>query len=79
MDKPQQNMAVRLDCQVASIELNIEEVNGLLNGDVITLQKVLPPVVDLLYNGRIIAKGQLVNLDGHLGMKINHIFTQISN
>ena len=46
---------------------------------VITLQKVLPPVVDLLYNGRIIAKGQLVNLDGHLGMKINHIFTQISN
>ena len=31
MDKPQQNMAVRLDCQVASIELNIEEVNGLCN------------------------------------------------
>ena len=79
MDKPQQNLAIRLDCQVASIELDIAEVNGLLNGDMITLQKTLLPVVDLMYHGRIIANGQLINLDGHLGMKINHVFTEIGN
>ena len=43
----------------------------------LTLHKELPPLVDLMYNGRIIANGQLINLDGRLGVKIHETFTEI--
>ena len=72
-----QELTIRIDCQIASLELDIQQANSLLAGEVLTLHKELPPLVDLMYNGRIIANGQLINLDGRLGVKIHETFTEI--
>jgi len=56
--------------EVARVPVTAEAVVGLKTGQVIDLNKVPGEPVELSVNGKIIARGELVDIEGHLGVKV---------
>lgn len=50
--------------------ISMKELIGLKMGEVIDLDRPPNEVVDLVAGGKLIAKGELVDIDGKLGVKI---------
>ncbi len=52
----------------------IKEIISLKKGQVLELNRFPNEAIDLVANGRLIAKGELVEIDGKLGVRIIKIF-----
>lgn len=50
--------------------VTMKDLMDLRPGEVVTLDKVPNEAVDLVASGRIVAKGELVEVDGRLGVRI---------
>lgn len=55
---------------VGEKELTLAEANGLALGTIVALEKESSAPVDLAINGKVCGKGQLVEIEGKLGVKI---------
>ena len=51
-------------------ELTLAEANGLVGGTILELNKSRSDPVDLAINGKLVGKGELVEVEGKLGVKI---------
>lgn len=64
--------------QVAAIlgkkQLSVGELVGLKKGEVVELNRFPNEAIDLVANGKLMAKGELVEVDGKLGVRIIKIF-----
>lgn len=56
--------------EVARVAVTADAVVGLKSGQVLDLNKVPGEPVELSVNGKIIARGELVDIEGHLGVKV---------
>jgi flagellar motor switch protein FliN len=63
-------LPVLLHVLLGEKELNLAEANALIPGSIIELETREGEPVDLAVNGKRIGKGELVNVDGKLGVKI---------
>lgn len=63
------DVALTLKCEVGTIQLSIQELLDLHLGSVLNISS-LPPQVKLTLNGKYIATGALVEVDGMLGVKL---------
>lgn len=63
------DVALTLKCEVGTIQLSLQELLGLHLGSVLNISS-LPPQVKLTLNGKYIATGVLVEVDGILGIKL---------
>jgi len=63
-------LPVLLHVVLGEKELNLAEANALIPGSIIELETREGEPVDLAVNGKRIGKGELVNVDGKLGLKI---------
>ncbi|HEY0456679.1 MAG TPA: flagellar motor switch protein FliN [Verrucomicrobiae bacterium] len=76
------NLAVLLDIPVkVSVELGdcrlpMREVLQLNPGSVVQLDKVADAPVDLYVNDKLIARGEVVVLDNHYGIKLTEILAR---
>jgi flagellar motor switch protein FliN len=64
------HVQVALSAQVGTVSLSIEKLFGLKTGDVVSMNEVLEAPVTLLLNGRPVARGELLAVDDHFGVRI---------
>jgi len=64
------DVPVNLVAVIGKIKTNVGQVMGYDVGSVIDFKRPPDDRVDIVANGRLIAKGQLVEVDGKLGVKI---------
>ena len=64
------DVPVNLVAVIGKVTINVGELVKLHLGSVIDLGRSPGESVDLVANGRLIAKGELVDIDGKLGVKI---------
>jgi type III secretion system YscQ/HrcQ family protein len=66
MDK----LPLRIQIIVGEKELTLAEANGLVSGTILELTSGKADPVSIAVNGKTIGKGQLVEIDGRLGVRI---------
>jgi len=54
---------------------NISEILGITPGSVIELDKMAGEPVDVLVNGKLIAKGEVVVIDENFGVRISEVMS----
>lgn len=64
---------VRVSAQVGSSKMPISEILKLGTGSLIQLDRPAGAAVDLLVNGRTIARGEIVAVDDRYGLRITEI------
>jgi type III secretion protein Q len=64
------DIPISISIELSQMQLSIAELGALKNGDVLELNKGPGELVDLLVSGRVIAKGELVDIEGELGVRI---------
>lgn len=64
------DIPLQVSAVLGSREISLYELAALKSGEVVELTGAPNQVVDLMVNGRVIAKGELVEIDGKLGVRV---------
>ena len=64
------DIPVELHVVVGEKKMSLAEILALEKGSIIELGKGLDPVVDLMVQDKVVARGELVEVDGHLGVRL---------
>lgn|SRR5690348_7176420 len=67
------HVAVKLEVVLGQVTTTVEDLFGLQEGSTLTLDAELDAPVALQLNGKTIARGHLVAVDDHFGLKIVEI------
>jgi flagellar motor switch protein FliN len=67
------DVSLNLSVELGKTELSIKEVLELTRGSVIELERVAGEPVDLMANGKLIAKGEVVVIEDNFGLRITSI------
>ena len=79
IEEPSPNLNILLDVPVnltvelGSCKLSMREVLQLNSGSVVQLEKVADDPVDLLVNGKLLARGEVIVVDNRFGIKITEL------
>ncbi len=68
------DLPVRLAFDLGHIDMPIGELRQLDAGSVLELRRITDELVDITANGRRIGRGELVDIEGTLGVRISRIF-----
>lgn len=68
-----QSVTVELTVEVGRTKMHLGEALSLGPGSVITLDRLADSPVDLLCNGRLIARGEVVVIDEEFGLRITQV------
>jgi flagellar motor switch protein FliM len=64
------DIPLQISIELARLPITAEDVLTLKVGHVFDLQRTAGEPLDLSVNGRIVARGELVEVDGNLGVRI---------
>jgi len=64
------DVPVRLVAVLGKKTLSFQELLKMKLGQVINLERPANEIVDLVANGKVVARGELVEIDGQLGVKV---------
>ena len=67
------DIPVRVTVELGKTRKNISEILGMTTGSVIELDKMAGEPVDVLVNGKLIAKGEVVVIDENFGVRITEV------
>lgn len=67
------DVTLNLTVQLGATELSIKQILELTRGSVIELERIAGEPVDLLANGKLIAKGEVVVIEDNFGLRITSI------
>ncbi|MGZ3182494.1 MAG: FliM/FliN family flagellar motor switch protein [Telluria sp.] len=67
------NVRVRLGVRVGEADLSVAELMGMKTDHVLKLDADLDAPVDVLLDGKVIARGQLVAVDDNFGVRITDL------
>lgn len=70
---PLHAVKVRLQVCVGEAEMRVGELLGAHAGEVLVLQRAVDHPIDLLLEGKVVARGQLVAIDGSFGVRITEL------
>ena len=77
------DVTINVTVELGRARLSIKEILSLGEGSIIELQKLAGEPVDLLVNGKLIAKGEVVVIDECFGVRVTDIvdsvYTAVSN
>jgi flagellar motor switch protein FliN/FliY len=59
--------------------LSLREVLELTSGSVVELDRQVDEPVELLLNGKVIAKGEAVVIDGNYGLRVSEVLQPVSS
>jgi flagellar motor switch/type III secretory pathway protein FliN len=60
-------------CRLGQVELTLAELVQLAPGAIVALGQPLGGVVDLCAGDRVVARGELVDVDGELGVRVTEL------
>ena len=64
------HIQVALEAQVGSITMSVEQFFKISPGDVLAMNELLEAPLTLLMNGKPVARGELLAVDDHFGIRI---------
>lgn len=64
------HVKVALIARVGTVDLPMRELFALKKGDVVSMNERVDAAVDLLLDGRVVARGELLAVDDHFGIRI---------
>ncbi|NEX45281.1 flagellar motor switch protein FliN [Pseudotabrizicola algicola] len=70
-----ENIGVTLTVEVGRAELTIRDLLRLSEGSVIELNRMAGDPLDVLVNGTLIAKGEVVMVGDRFGIRFGHVIT----
>ncbi|MDM5179183.1 flagellar motor switch protein FliN [Massilia sp. CCM 8695] len=70
-----QGVKVTLSVVVGAIETTVDEVLSLKEFSVLKVERPVDQPVDVLLNGNLVARGQLVAVDDNFGVRVTEICT----
>jgi flagellar motor switch protein FliN len=70
---PLHAVRVRLQVCVGEAEMSVGELLGARESEVLVLQRGLEQPVDLVLEGKVVARGQLVAVDGAFAVRISEL------
>ncbi|TVL41564.1 flagellar motor switch protein FliN [Brachyspira hyodysenteriae] len=73
------DVTINVTVELGRARLSIREILGLGEGSIIELQKLSGEPVDLLVNGKLIAKGEVVVIDECFGVRVTDIVDSVYN
>ncbi|MES2504364.1 MAG: FliM/FliN family flagellar motor switch protein [Myxococcota bacterium] len=65
-----QSIAMPLVVELARLPLNLQQIGALQTGQVVELKKTSGEPVELTISGKSIGQGELVEVEGKLGVKV---------
>lgn len=68
-----QEVEVRLSVEVGATNLKIRELLNLNEGSVVELDRYASEMLDVLVNGTLLAKGEVVTIGDRLGVRVTEI------
>ena len=68
-----QDVKVALKVRLGEVSLTVEDLLGLKPGAVLTLDRLMSEPVDLHLNDALVARGQIVAVGDHYGIRITEI------
>jgi flagellar motor switch protein FliN/FliY len=69
------DIPVRMSVEVGSTSLRLAEVMDLTEGAIVELDRQADDLLDIMVNGALIAKGEVVTVNGRYGIRIVDIAT----
>lgn len=75
---PLRNVKARVDVVVGSAEISVGELLDAKESHVLTLDRALTHPVDLVVEGQVIARGQLVAVDDKFAVRITELPTPLA-
>lgn len=67
------DIPVTLSVELGSVQMSMQEVLQLGPGSVVQLDKAADAPVELYVNQKLVARGEVVMMDDHFGIKITEI------
>ncbi|WP_010586984.1 flagellar motor switch protein FliN [Schlesneria paludicola] len=67
------DLELNISIELGRTELLIEEVLKLREGAVVSLDKLAGDPVDIIANGRLVARGELLVIDGKFGVRLSEV------
>lgn len=64
------HVQVSLAAQIGTITMSIDKLFGLKNGDVVSMNELLEAPLTLMLNNKAVARGELLAVDDHFGVRI---------
>jgi flagellar motor switch protein FliN len=64
------DVPVRLTVEVGSTSLKLSELLDLAEGSVVELDRQANELLDILVNGTLVAKGEVVTVNGRFGIRV---------
>jgi flagellar motor switch protein FliN len=64
------HVQVLLEAKIGTVTMTVERLFGLKNGDVVEMNEILDAPMTLLLNGKPVARGELMAVDDHFGVRI---------
>ncbi|WP_184476613.1 flagellar motor switch protein FliN [Rhizorhapis suberifaciens] len=69
------DIPVRMSVEVGSTSLKLAEVLDLAEGSVVELDRQADELLDIMVNGTLIAKGEVVTVNGRYGIRVVEVAT----
>ena len=66
-------VALRISVEVGSASLKLSDLLGLGKGSVVELDREADALLDVFANGTLIARGEVVAIDGRYGIRVTEI------
>ena len=67
------DIPVRLSVEVGSVSLKLSEIMDLSEGSVVELDRQANELLDINVNGTLVAKGEVVTVDGRFGIRVSEV------
>lgn len=64
------NIPVRLTVEVGSTSMRLSEIMDLAEGSVVELDRQADDLLDIMVNGALIARGEVVTVNGRYGIRV---------
>ncbi len=73
------DIPLKATVELGATKLSLQEILHLKPGSVLDINRYIGEPVDLLVNGKLLAKGEVVVIDDNLGFKITDIISKPTN
>ncbi len=67
------DLDIDITIELGRAELTIEDVLKLREGAVVSLDKLAGDPVDIVANGRLVARGELIVIQGKFGVRLSEV------
>jgi flagellar motor switch protein FliN len=67
------DIPVRMSVEVGSTQLRLADILGLAEGSVVELDRQADELLDIMVNGTLVARGEVVTVNGRYGIRVIEI------